>query len=327
MAGISDEAAPAVSEALKKRLRKAVFKQLDEALETLKKEKTGKLNHLKAVRVRAIQSKRNLENTKHAPSKRFKMLQQQSSRNEDGTFTLNPFERRRQRSADPSSLFDLSVEKNKTEDGEIDEIAQDSQPTKAVSVAREEKKKPTRQEIKNMSVRETRDMVAGKFAEAIRVGMKSKPDRFVDTLGIIGGRIEVALFKQYRDCRHDDYKRHVRKLIYNLKRNQKLCKEVLINRVTPERVATMRSAELATEELKKARKEMTERAMKASVLRDNTPWSKAFDTSCKSCGKQTVEQFSAEANTCSKGDTWKGSSEMAVRFRCTSCKRAWTSES
>ena len=116
-----------VSEALKERLRKAVFKQLNEELETLKREKEGKLNHLKAVRVKAIQGKRNLANTKHAPSKRFKMLQKQQSRNKDGTFTLNPFERRRQRNTNPSALFDLSGSKKKKEDGEIDETAKTSE--------------------------------------------------------------------------------------------------------------------------------------------------------------------------------------------------------
>lgn len=78
----------------------------------------------------------------------------------------------------------------------------------------------------------------------------------------LGRSIESTLFEFHgsSDTNSGEYRGKSRSLAYNLKRNEFLRSRVLSGEVTPEQLCSMTPDELATDELKKKRARMEEKA-------------------------------------------------------------------
>lgn len=131
----------------------------------------------------------------------------------------------------------------------------------------------------------------------------------------LAAEIEEAIFQQFRETSLK-YKNKIKSRVLNLrdKRNVELKLLIIDNAITPEKFAVMTSEEMACDELKKQREEITKQAIKDHQLAKTTGTSSG-EFKCGKCGKRNT--------TYNQMQTRSADEPMTTFVYCMECGNRW----
>jgi len=133
-----------------------------------------------------------------------------------------------------------------------------------------------------------------------------------DSLAI---RIEQCIFDQFKST-NDKYKAAIRSRVFNLrdKKNPELRENVLLGMVSPERLATMTTEEMASKDMKEMRKTLTKQAIDASQMATDS----GTPTDMFKCGRCHKKNC-----TYTQAQTRSADEPMTTFVYCRECGNRW----
>jgi len=152
------------------------------------------------------------------------------------------------------------------------------------------------------------------LATALR-GDGDLPEGTVNTPDELAELIEETIFNNYKST-NPKYKNQVRSRVFNLKdkKNASLRENVLCGVITPERIAVMKSDEMASDEVKKQREAFVKEGIDASQLAV-VQGTKTSSLKCGKCGKRNV--------TYNQLQTRSADEPMTTFCMCNECGNRW----
>ncbi|XP_065670554.1 transcription elongation factor A protein 1 isoform X4 [Hydra vulgaris] len=131
----------------------------------------------------------------------------------------------------------------------------------------------------------------------------------------IAAAIENEIFMCFKDT-NIKYRNKIKSKVMNLrdKRNPELCQLVIEGIITPERFAKMTAEEMASDEMKKERKKITEEAIKEHQLA-TTAGTSTGQFKCGKCGKRNT--------TYNQVQTRSADEPMTTFVYCIECGNRW----
>jgi len=163
---------------------------------------------------------------------------------------------------------------------------------------------------------DTSDTIRLKCREMIANALKTSgvPENSADP-GDVGAAIEECIFKEFGSTEMK-YKNRIRSRVANLKdaKNPTLRENVLLGRITPDRMAVMTADEMANDEMKKIREKFTKEAINDHQMA-TTGGTKTDLLKCNKCGKRNV--------TYNQVQTRSADEPMTTFCFCNECGNRW----
>ncbi|XP_037798623.1 transcription elongation factor S-II-like [Penaeus monodon] len=163
----------------------------------------------------------------------------------------------------------------------------------------------------------TTDALRLKCREMLTNALKCSelPDGIVDTPESLGEQIEEAIYQEYRNT-DAAYKNRLRSRVYNLKdsKNPQLRENVLRGVISPKRLATMSSDEMASDEMKALREKFTKEAIDDHQLAV-AQGTKTDLLKCGKCGQRDC--------TYNQMQTRSSDEPMTTFVLCNHCGNRW----
>merc|ERR1712025_136690 len=152
------------------------------------------------------------------------------------------------------------------------------------------------------------------LATALR-GDGELPEGTVKTPEELAELIEETIFNNHKST-NPKYKNAVRSRVFNLKdkKNPELRENVLCGVISPERLAVMKSEEMASDEVKKQREAFIKEGIDASRLAQ-VEGTKTSDLKCGKCGKRNC--------TYNQLQTRSADEPMTTFVMCNECGNRW----
>ncbi|RXG68322.1 Transcription elongation factor S-II [Armadillidium vulgare] len=167
------------------------------------------------------------------------------------------------------------------------------------------------------SVPATTDALRLKCREMITNALKCAelPDGTVDTPDSLAEQVEEQIYQEFRNT-DAGYKNRVRSRVYNLKdqKNHQLRENVLTGQITPKRLASMSSEEMASAEMKALRDKFTKESIDDHQLAI-AQGTKTDLLKCGKCGKRNC--------TYNQMQTRSADEPMTTFVMCNSCGNRW----
>jgi len=127
--------------------------------------------------------------------------------------------------------------------------------------------------------------------------------------------LEEAIYKEFKST-NPKYKNQVRSRVFNLKdkKNSGLRESLLLGSITPERLAKMSSAEMASDEVKKERERFIKEGIDDSALAV-AQGTKSTLIKCGGCGKSNTTYHQAQTRSADE--------PMTTFVLCNECGKRW----
>lgn len=131
----------------------------------------------------------------------------------------------------------------------------------------------------------------------------------------IAAMCEEFIFQEFKDT-NMKYKSRIRSRVSNLRdtKNPEFKKRVLLGEITPQRLASMPTEEMASEEMKKIRQNMTKESIRDAQMSKNTGTETAL-FKCGKCGKRKT--------TYNQLQTRSADEPMTTFVLCLECGNRW----
>lgn len=160
-----------------------------------------------------------------------------------------------------------------------------------------------------------RDKCRGMICAALKKGRKEVSPSDEVRFGNLAAIIEDNIFREHKDT-GTKYKSRVRSRVSNLGdlKNPNLREQVISGHITPAKIATMTTEEMASDNMKKLRHEMTKEAIRDAQLAQVTG-TKSDLLKCSKCKKRNCSYTQAQTRSADE--------PMTTFVYCNDCGNRW----
>ncbi|KYR01041.1 RNA polymerase II elongation factor [Tieghemostelium lacteum] len=148
------------------------------------------------------------------------------------------------------------------------------------------------------------------FTEAVSVKYEGETN---NTPEDIGQQIEYELYQIYNGTTKD-YKNKARSIIYNLKNNQQLREHLLSDIISPSKLVSMDSNEMANKEIQEARTKMQKFTLHAAIDNNNNQ-ATTDQFKCGRCKQRKCKYYQMQTRSADE--------PMTTFVTCTNCNHKW----